>query len=832
MKVSLNIIKQFTDVNLKIEDLVAKINSQLGGVEEIINLHEKYKDAVIVRVVECHKHENADKLSVCTVDVGKKELVKVVCGASNVHNDMWAIWLPPGATVPASYGDAKPFVLDVREIRGEISHGMLAAADELGIGSDHSGIIELHDNDVAPGLDVKKLVAGQKFADVFGLNDTVIDIENKMFTHRPDLFGQLGVAREIAGIQHQAFTSPHWYDDKQKKPVYSKSNALPLKVTNDVEKFVPRFMAVGISGIEVKPSPMWLQCALIAMGGKPINNMVDITNYIMLITSQPTHAYDYDTLSDATLGARTAKVGETVQLLNGKKYVCDTNDIVIVDGKGPVGLAGIMGGSGSEVSKTTKNVVLEVANFDMYAVRKTSMRHGLFTDALTRFNKGQSPLQNEAVMHRLIQMILNICGGSVASELHDAHAELQQTPTLKVTSDFINDRLGSVMTPSEMRKLLKNVEFEVDEPTNKTDTTLSLRAPFWRTDIELPEDVVEEVGRLYGFDLLPLELPLRSVTPAPVDPVRNTKKAIRESMKRLGANEAMTYSFVHENVIRRAEQDIDQAFKLTNALSPDLQYYRLSVLPSLLDKVHMNVKSGHDEFVLYEIGKGHNKKYHAADDGGLPTELQFVDAVYTRRKPQNSAPYYAMRQYLKQLAYDLGAALVFKPVDTQLDFPVTAPFDQSRSALVETTDGLFVGMVGELRQSVLKNFKLPQYSAAMTLDLSSLVEIYSSRTSRYKPLSRFPAVTQDISLKVPTDTLYCNVEECLVEGINTSKPKDTTFVITPVSIYSPVEPSSRKTITFRITISSNERTLTDKDVNKTLDDVAEYAHKTVKATRV
>lgn len=832
MKVSLNIIKQFTDVDLKIEDLVTRINSQLGGIEEIIDLNEKYKDAVIVRVVECYKHGNADKLSVCSIDVGKKELVKVVCGAPNVRSDMWAIWLPPGATVPASYEDAKPFVLDAREIRGEMSNGMLAAADELGIGSDHSGIIELSDDDLHPASNTKKLKPGQSFAVTFGLDDTVVDIENKMFTHRPDLFGQLGIAREIAGIQRKPFTSPNWYGVDRKFPEYDKVRDLPLNVTNDATHLAPRFMAVAVSGVRVCPSPMWLQCALIAMGGKPINNIVDITNYIMLITAQPTHAYDYDKLADATLGVRTAKKDENVELLNGKTYHCDTDDIVIVDGVGPVGLAGIMGGANSEVSKSTTNIVLEVANFDMYAVRKTSMRHGLFTDALTRFNKGQSPLQNQAVLHQLLQMILAIGGGSVAGKVHDAHASLQQPMSMEVETGFINDRLGSTMSTADMSSLLKNVEFEIDDSASKHASALSLKAPFWRTDIELPEDVVEEIGRLYGFGLLPYELPNRSVTPAPINTVRDTKRAIRESMKRLGANEVMTYSFVHERVIRRADQDIEQAFRLTNALSPDLQYYRLSVLPSLLDKVHMNIKSGHDEFVLYEIGKGHNKKYHAADDNGLPTELQFVDAVYARKKPQDSAPYYVMQMYLKQLAYDLGAELVFKPVDAQLNFPVTAPFDQSRSALVETTDGTFVGMLGELRQSVLKNFKLPQYTAAMTLDLSNLESLYTARHSRYTPLSRFPSVTQDMSLKVTSDTAYSNVEQRVMEAIDTAKPDDTMYTITPVSIYKQAEQDKHKTITLRIVVRSYKRTLTDKDVNLLLERVADHAHTTLKAIRV
>ena len=419
MKVSLNIIKQLINFELPpVDELVARVNQQLGGVEEVIDLKAKYGGARIVRVVECAKHPDADRLSVTKIDDGgvvadvprdDNGLVQVVCGAPNVHANMWAIWLPPKSMVPASFDDDEPFVLDARPLRGVLSQGMLAAADELAIGTDHEGIVEIYEHDVPAGVE---LTAGARFAEMFGLDDYVLDIENKMFTHRPDCFGQLGVAREIAGIFHQQFTSPEWYKSEQK---FAEAEGLELTVTNDASELVPRFMAVAIRNVTVQPSPLWLQCQLVAMGGKPINNIVDATNYIMLMTAQPTHAYDYDKLRGSTLGARMARDGEKVSLLNGKEYELTTDDIVIADGEGVIGLAGIMGGTDTEVSNDTKNIVLECANFDMYALRRTAMRHGIFTDALTRFNKGQSPLQNAAVLKQLMSMV----GGVQASEVFD-----------------------------------------------------------------------------------------------------------------------------------------------------------------------------------------------------------------------------------------------------------------------------------------------------------------------------------------------------------------------------------------------------------------------------
>lgn len=821
MKVSLNTVKQYTEVNVGVDELVHTVNQQLGHVEEVIDMASRYKGATIARVEACEKHPNADKLSVCDIEVGTGELVRVVCGAPNVRAGLWVVWLRPGTVVPATAGDKEPFVLEARELRGVVSNGMIASGKELAINDDHSGIVELNPDEWLPSG--KKLTPGADFAEVYGLDDTILDIENKMFTHRPDLFGQLGVAREIAGIQHRSFSSPDWY---RHSPTFNRGEGLGLTVKNDALASVPRFMAVAIKDVEIKPSPLWLQCALVAMGGKPINNIVDVTNYIMFLTAQPTHAYDYDKLRGHALGTRLARAGERLPLLNGKTYELDETDIVIVDGEGPVGLAGIMGGGNSEVSPETKNVVLEVANFDMYAVRKSSMKHGLFTDALTRFNKGQSPYQNPYVLDLLMKSLFDVAGGSQASAVFDEGWGERPLITLDCTQGFINERLGLELGVEETQTLLTNVEFNV----TLEGETLHIEVPFWRTDIELAEDVVEEVGRLYGFDALPRELPLRTMTPAPKNLKRETQSLIRASLSRAGANEVLTYSFVHENVMRRAEQDVSQAFALSNALSPELQYYRLSVLPSLLERVHANIKSGHDEFVLFEIGKGHNKKYHADDDDGLPTELEFVDAVYASKKARTGAAFYQVRRLLDALADDLGIRFVYKAIDEVMDFPVTAPFDQTRSALVETEGGVFIGMIGELKQSVVRAFKLPAYSAAMTLDQQGIIDA-RNETTAYTPLSRYPSVTQDISLKVARSARFGDVFAAAQHALQDAQPPQTSMTLSTLGVYQP-EAGDTKTITLRLKVASYEKTLTDEEVGRLLDVVATGTSNATGAVRV
>lgn len=840
MKVSLNTIKQLTGIDMPLDELTSKINSQLGAIEEIVELGDKYKDALIVKVISADQHPNADRLKVCMVDDGGvREGVErngdgqaqVVCGAPNVTAGMFAVWLPPNSTVPATSDDKEPFVLSARELRGVISQGMLAAGDELAINGDHDGIVEITQSDIADGG--AELSPGLSFARTFGLDDTIIDIENKMFTHRPDLFGQLGLAREIFAISQPDpsstvhnedwFTEEEWY---WRVPTFENADELKLNVFNDAPDSVSRFMAVAMQGVEIKPSPLWLQTTLVRWGSKPINNVVDLTNYIMLLTAQPTHAYDYDKLRGSTLGARMAKQGETVKLLNGKTYVLDKTDIVIADGEGPVGLAGIMGGGDSEVSQSTTNIVLEVATFDMYTVRKSSMRHGIFTDALTRFNKGQSYLQNDRVISRLIELIRAYSSAHQASDVIDLNSVFSDGNRdsihgqIRYDSKFINERLGLNLTPVFIGNLLRFGHFATYKPDEGDDTTLETTAPFWRTDIEVPEDIVEEVGRLYGFDRLPRELPQRGIKPAAKNQRRELKTRIRESLSKAGANEVLSYSFVPGKLLEATEYDTKDAFKISNALSPDLQYYRPRVLPSLLDKVHPNIKSGHDEFALFEIGKGHNKNL-PVDDEGLPAEPEFVELVYAAKKPRDGAAFYVGRRLLDQLAVDLGIELEYKP---NMAAEAVRLYEPARSAtVIDRNTGLAIGIVGEVTSSVAHKLKLPEYCAAVSIDFDKLLKASVDTGAHYRPLSRYPSVSQDVSLKVDAAVQYRDLLESVERAAEDIE--DMVVDIAPRTVYQSKEDKAHKTVTLRLTVTSHERTLTDVEVGKIVDVISDRTAK-------
>ncbi|HYH74804.1 MAG TPA: phenylalanine--tRNA ligase subunit beta [Candidatus Saccharimonadales bacterium] len=826
-----------------VDDLVQKIGAQLGAVEEVIPFGKKYEGVLIVKVVSCADHPNADRLHVCMVDDGgrakdvernEQGLVQVVCGAPNVREGLNVAWLPPGATVPESYGK-DPFVLEARALRGVVSNGMLASPRELALGDSHEGILEI-DGDVEPGT---------LFTEAYQLqDDVVIDMENKMFTHRPDCFGWLGIAREIEGISHRPYKSPEWYTMQPAMPAVE-ADELPLVVRNELPELAPRFTAITLRDVKVGPSPVWLQVELARVGMRSINNIVDYTNFFMLETGQPLHAYDYDKVvaqdesaEHATLVVRHPAKDEKILLLNGKEVQPRDQAIMIATNDKLIGLGGVMGGGDTEVDDTTTNIIIECANFDMYSIRRTSMAHGLFTDAVTRFNKGQSPLQNLAVLAKIVDEIRTYAGGKVASAVIDDNhlptAVMERGslhPPVTVSRMFINARLGFDLAAEDMAQLLRNVEFAV----TVSGDDLTVTAPFWRTDIESKEDVVEEVGRLYGFDHLPLELPKRDLTPAIADPMFALKRQVRDVLSKAGANEVLSYSFVHGNLLDKAGQNRDLAFKVANALSPDLQYYRMSIQPSLLEKVQPNIKAGYDEFALFEMNKVHNK-LHAADDNGVPTEFSLLALTFAandkRAEAYSGAPYYQARKFLTFLAAQLGVSLVFVPVAEELHIPVMEPFDYKRAALVMLPGSEeVIGVVGEYKAATIKGLKLPAYSAGFELSLDELLK-QVNKNKQYLQLPRFPKVEQDICLRVPSAVTYQDTFQFVWDRVAATKPDQTYYMLGPIDIYQREGEAEHKQITFRLSIASYERTLTTDEVNALLEGVAKQAKEVLHAERV
>ena len=813
-------MREFGAIDLPIDQLVEKIGSQLGAVEEVIDVGAKYKGIVVAKVVSCVKHPDADKLHVCMIDDAgvtkgvkrnKDGLVQVVCGAPNVAEGLLVVWIPPGATVPATWGK-DPFVLEAKELRGVVSNGMLASAKELAIGDSHEGLLVIKND--KPGTPLTK---------AFWLDDYVIDIENKMFTHRPDGFGQLGVAREVAGITGKKFTSPDWYKQDASLLNDGRKNVLEVKIKNDVPKLVPRFTAVAIKDVKVEPSPAWMQSFLSRVGIRPINNIVDITNFVMLETGQPLHAYDYDKVKTKTLGARLSQDGEQLKLLNGKDLKLKSGTVVITDGAKPIGLAGIMGGADTEVSANTKNIILECANFEMNQTRRTAMTYGIFTDAATRFTKGQSPLQNLAAIVRATNQITQIAGGRVASPVVDDNHAPKTFAAVKTPAEFINSRLGLTLSAAEMAKLLTNVEFAV----KTTGDELVVTPPFWRTDIQIPEDLVEEVGRLYGYDHLPQNLPDHSIEPAKQNTELAIKSRIREILSAAGANEVLTYSFVHGDLMDKVGQDKSQAFKIKNSLSPDLQYYRLSLTPSLLEKVHGNIKEGFDSFALFEIGKIHSKQ--TLDPEGLPAEPNHLAVVVASKDAKTGAPYYWAKELCEYLLRELNIVASYEPLLKETSKKAVF-YELPRTAEIKV-GGKIIGRVGEFKPSVKQAFKLPKYCAGFSLHLDDVLPLVQEKN--YQSLNRFPSVEQDLCLLTSADFNYQELTSFVSDQLSkASEPHGYQYTLKPLDIFQRANDKNHKQTTWRITLSHPERTLTTQETNKVLDSVAAAAKVKFKAERI
>jgi phenylalanyl-tRNA synthetase beta chain len=828
-----------------VDELVEKIGAQLGAVEEVTPFGDRFKDVVVVRLVSCVDHPNSDHLRICRVDDGgvvtgverdEQGLVQIVTGAPNVREGFIAAWLPPGSTVPESFGK-EPFVLEARALRGETSFGMLASARELTLGDDHDGILEL-DQDITPGT---------PFADLCHIGgDVIIDMENKMFTHRPDCFGWLGIAREIAGIYHQAYKSPQWYS-LHPAILAVEGEPLELEVRNELPELVPRFTAITMRDITIAPSPLWVRADLARAGLKSINNIVDYTNIYMMETGQPIHAYDYDkvkALSDANhavLTIRHPKPDEEIALLNGKTIKPWSGSMMVATDKQLICLGGAMGGRDTEVDEHTKNIIIEAATWDMYTMRRTSMAHGIFTDAVTRFTKGQSPLQNPAVLAKIVDQISRFAGGKVASHLIDNNhlpPEAMERgniyPAVTVSRGFIASRLGIDLSAEEMADLLRNVEFTVDIH----DEHMTIQAPFWRTDIVIPEDVVEEVGRLYGYDKLPLTLPKRDLTPAVRSSIYDLKTRVAEHLQEAGANEVLTYSFVHGRLLQQAGQNSELSFQLGNALSPDLQYYRMSVTPSLLDKVHANNKAGYESFALFELNKAHLKS--ELDEDGLPLEFERLALVFAAggkaAKRYAGAPFFEAKLYLDGLlqSFGLEQVVTYRSL-TQASFvehpaleEMAKPFEPAHAAVL-LKDNCIVGVVGEYRATVRKALKLPVFCAGFEL---SILCLDNTATSSYIPLPRFPKVEQDICLRVPVAMPYQQLYDFVLAQVTANQPENVYTSLSPVDIYQREHDAQRRQVTLRLTIASYDRTLTDAEITKLLDIVATAAHTDFGAERV
>lgn len=796
MKISLNWLKKYVKVPDGITDaeLIRLIGARLVEVEGVIDETHKYDNIYVVRVESCEKIPDTH-LTLCRINTGSTELTQVVCGAPNVHEGMLAVWIAPGAIVPASVHEDAPFVIGKRKMRGHESSGMLAGADELDFGDDHSGIVEIDPEVAKPG---------DLLAELFELSDLVLEIENKSLTHRPDCFGIIGFAREVAGILQRKFE----YDfsrDGSPTPSYlavasgSSRKLYPEFLPRKMSAFTPiinivdsdvcyRYTAVVMEkhGEIKKKYLTWVDTVLSKSEMRPIDPIVDATNYLMLLTGQPLHAFDYDKFvavsggDRSEISVRLAQDGEKIVLIDDREITLNNNDVVVCSGDVPVALAGAMGGKSIEIDENTKKIIIESATFSLYNLRKTQMTHGIFTEAITRFTKGQSPYQTLDVAEKCAAML---SGGFRVVMTADEYPKPKKDIVVKITTDEINKLLGTKYTNRQIVQTLENVGFIVslEDSTAKNEASISVQVPAWRTDIHIKEDIIEEVGRLLGYDNIEPTLPMHGT--ATKDDTLELKRHIRSVMKSWGANELLTYGFVSGKLLERVGQDVTSSYKIVNSISPELQYVRQSIVPSLLDKAYMNQKMPVDKFAIYEMNKVYRKEW-GLDADGMPVENMSLGFVLAERKNAKTA-YYTAKWYVEQLLKEFGIEAEFVPIEGSS--AEMRPFEPRRTAEMYV-GGHYIGVVGEFKNSVRNEFKLAPYLVGFELDLLRVLEL------RNKKKDVYIGNKEKRDLTVSTAESYAKLNEKIKKIL---AENGASAEITPIGIYQP-EGAEKKNISVHL----------------------------------
>ncbi len=798
MLISLNEIKKYVEIPSTVsnQELIEMIGSRLVEIEEVIDLAPKYKGAYIAKVVKCDPIEGTH-LNLCQIDAGAVtaefsdgETVQVVCGAPNVHSGMLAVWLTPGAIVPSTYGHEN-FRLGKRKLQGYESNGMLAGADELDFDNEHKAIAE---------IDPKIARPGDSLADIFALDDLILDVENKSLTHRPDCFGLIGFAREIAGILGIKFNEPAVFENLEAKLPPS---TLDLQVKIEGDDLCPRYSCAVFDLTRHEPSKYLTREAvfLAKAGMRAIDPMVDLTNIIMLETGQPLHAFDYDKLftvggaKTPTIVVRAAKDGESLQLLDGKTIACTPDDILITSNNVPVALAGAMGGKNTEIDVSTTRVVLESATFSLYHLRKTQMAHGIFSEAITRFTKGQPAAMTLPVLSETIQRL-----GVEPLTMVDEYPGKVKPNTIKLTDSQINSLLGTEYDVETISQTLENVGFEVEEAGD----VLAVTSPLWRTDIHIAEDIIEEVGRLLGFDNIPLALPKKPFSGTESSPLWQLKQELRGILSdRLAMHELLTYSFISRDLLEKVGQDPDDSYEIVNSISPELQCFRQQIVPSLLDKVRENIKSGHKDFTLYEINQVSLKSSGLTDEG-TPVLKNHLGIVSLN-------DFYELKARILALFKSLKLNIEYRAItsETANHDPYLEP-KRSAEILVGDTK---IGAFGEIKAAVLRRFKLEPVISACEINLDKIAQLPRDRATDFK-ISRFPFVERDLTLKVSTVAQFGRFDQAILAMLSA---ENLIAEVAPVSVYQ-ADPAT-KNISFHLRFSSPERTLDQDQISAIMEKV-------------
>ena len=761
-------------------------------------------------------------MNLCKIDDGgaRKDIerdengfVQVVCGAPNVRAGIFVAWLPPESIVPETFG-GENFKLGARKLMGNMSNGMIASLRELGLGDEHDGILE-----VSPEVFENGIQAGDSFAEKFELNDFLLEVENKSLTHRPDCFGIVGFAREVAGILGEEFIEPEFIKGLNFEGVEDRKIDIEIQNPKICERYTAAIF--DVSNILKNPNLTIEKTYILRSGMRPIDEITDLANKIMFETAQPLHTFDLEKLeklngsSDIKIVVRNAFEGEELELLDGKKIKMNEKDIVIAtgeSGKNAIALAGAMGGISTAIDENTSKILVESATFNLYNLRNTQMRHGIFSEAITRFTKGIPQMLSRKVLDLFAEDILAM-GGKSLSLVADSDNNYREQLKISVSNDEINQVLGTNFSNDQIHRTLENVGILTENENSET-----FLIPFWRNDLHIKEDLIEEVGRLNGYDNIALQLPTRTFKAVKKAKIDLLQSEIREILTAGGANEILTYSFIHGDLLEKVDQDSQNSYKIVNSISPDLQYYRQTLTPSLLSKVSQNIRAGFGEFAIFEMNKITEKSL-GLNEENVPIEQKKLAFVYVNNKGENA--FYQAKNYVDFLCKKLGVEVEFSKFNLEKS-SLSTEFESKRSAVIEIQNNgkkITLGVIGEFKKSVQKSLKLPEATSGFELDLNILLENLAGSNVKIKNFSKFQSVERDISINVDEKREFSEIFN-IFENIS-DKFENVEIEVLPIDIFK--NSDRTKNISIRFKITPFEKTLTGEEIHEIVQKIEELA---------
>ncbi len=775
MKISYNWLKEFVEINIPPEKLAEVLTMRSFEVEEIIYQGEGLDRVVVGEILEVKEHSDADRLNLVKVNVDKDKILDIVCGAPNVEIGQKVAVALVGAELPGG------FKIEKRKVRGVESCGMICAEDELGIGDEHKGIMVL-DKSLEVGTPIKKAL---------NLDDVIFEID--ILPNRAhDCLCHLGVAREVAAITKKSIKYPSSSADKQATSIKQglKESSLDVEIIED-KNLCKRYSVAVMKNVEIKDSPAWLKNKLESCGVRSINNIVDITNYVMLTLGQPMHAFNADKLNGKIV-VRNAKKGEKILALDDETYELNENDLVIADEKKAIAIAGVMGGIETAVDERTKNIIFEAANFDCTNIRKTAQRLKLSSESSYRFEREIDPEMTVQAIMKAIEMAGDLAGGKIEENMTDIYPNPVVQKELEFEFKRIKNLLGVEVAEKEVVKILESLDFEV----TMNNEILKVKVPTYRIDIERVNDIIEEISRIYGYKNIPEVAPevrMESVVP---DKILLLEKDLRTISEGLGLCEIYNYSFVSEKDIDNLGLKTENHLELQNPLSEEHKFLRISVLPYLLKNVEKNLKY-RDDFALFELGRIYLKN----DNNKLPDEKRIFAGVMADKNIKDIL-FYELKGRIEVLMSKLGVnELVYKEIESAESF-----WHKGRSAKIIYKNKI-IGKIGEIHPNVSGAFGIETRVSYFEIYEEELLEFYS-KEKHYQKINKFPAVELDLSVVFDESVKWDDVKKVVFNAGGKLVRS-----VEPFDIYRGKElGDGKKSIAFRIFYQAEDRTLKDEEV--------------------